>query len=195
VALLVLTSVRTYCLLVLIIRWHTRLTCVLYVFADKNNCPKGNGQSAPASICTGAHTLLHLTKQSSAYLENIWGWVADHDIDSGKESAQINVYNARGLRVESAGPVWLYGTAFEHSSLYQYSFMGAQNIFMGAIQTETAYYQPAPSTTPFAPSSSFNDPVFCNDDPRCAMSLAMWMRDSSNVFLYGAGLYSFFNTW
>jgi hypothetical protein len=58
-------------------------------------CQQGNGQSAPASVCSGAHTLLYLTPTSSAYLENVWGWVADHDIDSGKESAQINVYNAR----------------------------------------------------------------------------------------------------
>jgi glucan 1,3-beta-glucosidase len=46
-----------------------------------------------------------------------------------------------GLRCESQGPVWGYGTAVEHSSLYQYSFVGARNIFLAAIQTETAYYQ------------------------------------------------------
>lgn len=25
--------------------------------------------------------LLHLTKTSSAYLENVWAWTADHDLD------------------------------------------------------------------------------------------------------------------
>lgn len=54
---------------------------------------------------------------------------------------QINVYNARGLLVESQGPVWMYGTAFEHSLLYQYNLVNAKNVLMSQIQTETPYFQ------------------------------------------------------
>lgn len=40
--------------------------------------------------------LLHLTDTSSAYLENMWAWVADHDFDSGPAQTQLDVYVARG---------------------------------------------------------------------------------------------------
>lgn len=40
--------------------------------------------------------LLHLTARSSAYMENIWAWVSDHDIDSSEDQTQIDVYVARG---------------------------------------------------------------------------------------------------
>lgn len=39
--------------------------------------------------------LLHLTRHSSAYLENVWAWTADHDIDDPSET-QIDIYVARG---------------------------------------------------------------------------------------------------
>lgn len=60
--------------------------------------------------CEAAHTLLRLTKSSSAYLENVWAWTADHDLDDHVEQRQISVYTGRGILIESQeGPVWLYG--------------------------------------------------------------------------------------
>lgn len=41
--------------------------------------------------------MLHMTEKSSGYLENIWAWVADHDLDSGPDQTQIDIYVARGL--------------------------------------------------------------------------------------------------
>jgi len=41
--------------------------------------------------------LLHLTSTSSAYLENIWVWGADHDMDDPLNT-MIDVYTARGTR-------------------------------------------------------------------------------------------------
>ena len=35
-------------------------------------------QSAP---CMAAFMMLHLINSSSAYLENVWAWTADHDLD------------------------------------------------------------------------------------------------------------------
>ena len=108
-------------------------------------------------------------------LHTILGWVADHDLDFDD---QINVYNARGLLVESQGPVWMYGTAFEHSLLYQYNLHAARNVFMGMIQTETPYFQPA-SATPFVTSNSTvlsvhdTDPTFCTGDFRCNMAYGL----------------------
>lgn len=102
-----------------------------------------------------------LSSISINYYVQVWGWVADHDIDKG---SNLNVYNTRGLLCESQGPVWMYGTAMEHSVLYQYNLYGAKNIFMGAIQTETPYYQPS-KNTPFATTDK-RDPPFCTNDAR-----------------------------
>jgi len=153
------------------------------------NCPAGDGSNAPASTCSGAWALLHVTSSANIYLENVWGWVADHDIDLG---GQVNIYNARGFLCESQGPTWGYGTAFEHSVLYQYNFYNAQNVFLAAIQTETPYYQPSKST-PFDHSQA-SDPSYC-DGPKCNMAYALSIQNSKEVYIYGSGTYSFFNVW
>ncbi|RYH13285.1 hypothetical protein EON65_36035 [archaeon] len=176
---------------------HFRIGGAVGTLIDPFSCPKGDGGSAPADKCAGAWALMHITKMATAYLENVWGWVADHDLDYDD---QINVYNARGLLVESQGPVWMYGTAFEHSLLYQYNFVNARNVMMAMIQTETPYFQPAP-LTPFLdkPSSvlaaHLTDPTFCTHDSRCNMAKAVNVDASNDIFFYGTGLYSFFNLW
>ena len=45
------------------------------------DCPKLTGEVN--QDCIAGSVLLHMTSSSSGYLENIWGWVADHDFDSG----------------------------------------------------------------------------------------------------------------
>ena len=64
---------------------------------------------------------------------------------------------------------------------------------MGVIQTETPYFQPSVNT-PFSPTY-YNDPTFCTDDYRCNMAYALNMNNCQNIFVYGTGFYSFFNTW
>lgn len=50
--------------------------------------------------CIAVSLLLHLTSSSMAYLENIWVWVADHDLDVSSQD-QIDVYAACGILIES----------------------------------------------------------------------------------------------
>lgn len=45
----------------------------------------------------------------------------------------------------TTGTFWLYGTAVEHHTLYQYQLANTKDIFMGQIQTETPYVHPSPS--------------------------------------------------
>ncbi len=100
-------------------------------------CAKNPNITAPADTkCEGAFLLLHVTTQASIYLENNWFWVADHELDRA-DHGQINVYNGRGVLIESQGPVWMYGTSSEHSQLYNYQLVNAKNVYMSAIQTET----------------------------------------------------------
>lgn len=89
--------------------------------------------------CVGAFLLLHVTDTGSLYMENNWGWVADHELDMNPYiDKQVDIYNGRGALIESNKGVWMVGTAFEHSQLYNYQIANAQNVYMGAIQSETA---------------------------------------------------------
>ncbi len=147
----------------------------------------------PAS-CVAAFLSVHITASAaSLYMENCWIWVADHDIEPGANNAQITVYAGRGFLVDgSQGPLWLVGTSVEHHQLYEYQFVGAANVFMGQIQTETAYYQPNPDTSlPFAADATYRDPVLAQGESGWGLRVV----DSKGLVVYGAGLYSFFNNY
>jgi len=157
-------------------------------------CPRGQG-AVPE--CFGVHTLIQFTAQSSAYLENIWAWTSDHDLDL---PGQISIYTGRGVVVESrTGPVWLYGTQSEHNVLSQYQLSDASNIFMTMIQSETPYWQAGPpAPAPYTPNPTFDDPTYdwcAPGDLRCPMSYAIRAINSQNVYVYGAGMYNFFNNY
>ncbi|KAH9901618.1 exo-beta-1,3-glucanase [Cubamyces lactineus] len=152
------------------------------------NCPSGNSNPS----CAAAFLALHLTPQSSAYLEGTWVWTADHDLDSGG-SQQTSIFSGRGILSESAGPVWMIGTASEHQTLYQYNLAGAQDHYMGLIQTETPYYQPVPAPpAPFSVNSAYHDPSFSSSQ---TSAWAVHITSSQDILIFGAGLYSFFQNY
>jgi hypothetical protein len=91
----------------------------------------------PSPNCFASFLILHITSTASLYMENNWGWVSDHELDATPHD-QINIWNGRGLLVESQKPVWIIGGSFEHSQLYNYQVANAQNLYMGHIQSETA---------------------------------------------------------
>jgi len=171
---------------------HFRVGGAAGTHMGRPECPS---LAAPSPQCMGAFALLHLTKDSSAYLENVWAWTADHDLDG---NGQTSIFSGRGILVESQGPVWMYGTASEHNVMYQYSLVNAKNIFMGMIQTETPYYQGTPQApAPFVELSQYKDPHFncASGDKRCGMAWGLNVVNSTGVFLYGAGLYNFFDNY
>ena len=157
------------------------------------NCPKLTGKTN--LNCKAASALLHMTPGSHGYLENVWAWTADHDIDNSNQT-QIDIYTGRGMLIESSH-AWLWGTASEHNVMYQYQVNNATNVFMGMIQTETPYWQPAPPAAhPFTPGLFADDPSFAAcTTPACALAWATRIVNSQNVFVLGAGLYSFFSAY
>lgn len=164
-------------------------------------CPTTPDSTIINTACIAAYMVMHITESAAGvYLENVWLWLADHDIDNG-ESTQITVYSGRGLLVEStAGNIWLVGTAVEHHTLYQYQFSGTQSIFGGQMQTENPYYQPNPNATePFPPVASINDPDFAEScvgqSGNCANGWALRVLNSTNILAYGTGFYSFFDNY
>ncbi|KAG1724556.1 glycoside hydrolase family 55 protein [Suillus lakei] len=121
------------------------------------------------TACQAAFLGIYLTSGSSAYLEGTWVWTADHDLDTSG-SSDISI-------LLSHGPVWLIGTS-EHAALYQYSL------------TETPYYQPSPAApAPYSTAASYSDPTFSKS---INMAWGMYIQTSSNIIIFGAGFYSFF---
>ncbi|OJZ89792.1 glycoside hydrolase family 55 protein [Aspergillus luchuensis CBS 106.47] len=176
---------------------HARIGGSAGTELQSDTCAKTPSQTTtPNEKCIGAFLLFHATQNASVYLENTWFWTADHDLDASGHG-QINIYNGRGILLESQGPAWLYGTAAEHNQLYNYQVSNAKNVFMGLIQTETPYYQANPNAlTPFTPQTSWSDPDFsyCTTDS-CRKAWGLRIINSSETYIYGAGLYSFFDNY
>ncbi|KAF2673840.1 pectin lyase-like protein [Microthyrium microscopicum] len=169
-------------------------------------CPESiSGKADPR--CKAGSLMFHLTPSGSVYLENVWLWVSDHDLDDAdlndpnNPMPKTNVFVARGLLVESNKPSWFYGTASEHSVFYQYSFQNAHNVHAGMIQTESPYYQPFPrAPAPFQSTvgnfpgdPNYADCVRQQNKAGCDSSWAVRISNSSDISFAGAGLYSFFN--
>ncbi|KAF5855169.1 hypothetical protein ETB97_009769 [Aspergillus alliaceus] len=171
-------------------------------------CPIGAGVDKK---CMAAHLLMHITKSASGYFENVWAWVADHDLDSPLNAeayesdagiplnvlTDISVYVGRGILIESQGPTWLYGTSSEHAQMYQYQLVNAANVYMGHMQTETPYYQPSPNAlSPYTPGAFLGDPTYIDCvDNLCKGAWALRIINSDDVFIYSAGFYSFFQNY
>ncbi|KAI0928651.1 hypothetical protein AcV5_006151 [Taiwanofungus camphoratus] len=185
---------------------HIRLGGAAGTNLETSTCPSGSDSNS----CFAAFLALHLTSGSNAYLEGTWVWLADHDLD-GDGTSRLTLFSGRGILSESAGPVWMIGTSCtlrnslstrpnldniqtaEHHTLYQYNLVNAQNHYIGLIQTETPYYQPSPAVpTPFSIQSSYSDPSFPSGQ---TSAWALSVQSSSDITVFGAGLYSFFDNY
>ena len=191
------------------LKWIYNTSSIYYPISNQNiylelslaDCPKVT--SIPSG-CIAASMLFHVTPKSNGYFENVWGWVADHDLDDA-ENTMVTIAVARGFLLESQdGPTWLYGTASEHSMLYQYNFYNTRNLFAGMIQTESVYFQyidASSSPGPFKDALGIfnNDPDFsetCDGSAlQCNFSWAAMFSQVSNVTIAGAGLYSWFDAY
>ncbi|KAK0543589.1 hypothetical protein OC846_006363 [Tilletia horrida] len=178
------------------------------------NLPKPDADSDPALQGSvglwDAHVRLG-GLHASIYMSGTWVWLADHDLDRKTNSSdQITVYSGRGVLVENTkgGPVWMYGVGSEHHLLHQFNLYKAKSVLMSIPQTETAYFQgngwPAATETQ-PPSADYHDPLFritsaptLNNsliDPAFDRGIALRIRKSKDVIVYGPGLYSFFNNY
>ena len=82
---------------------HTRIGGFDGSDQQVSQCPK---TAQPTKECEVAYMSFHITKSASgAYLENVWLWTADHDIDDSNNT-QISVFSGRGLLVEGNN-TWL----------------------------------------------------------------------------------------
>ncbi|KAM3498628.1 hypothetical protein MY10362_008062 [Beauveria mimosiformis] len=149
--------------------------------------------------CQAAYLGLHFAKSSSAYVENVWNWVADHiteDFDGGSSIA-----GKGGALVESTKGTWLHALGSEHWWLYQLNLRSAENVVVTLLQSETNYEQGdnakklAPA--PWKPDAhGWGDPDFAwckRDDARCRMGLANYIQGGSDVAYFGSASWVFFS--
>ncbi|KAJ5116852.1 Pectin lyase fold/virulence factor [Penicillium angulare] len=166
----------------------------------------GTAETSISNVCTSqdpkdcmaAFMVMHLTESSSAYIENFWGWTADHNLDS--TSLLTIVSTGRGILVEATKGTWLTGTGSEHHWLYNYNFHKAANLFAGLLQTETPYmqgsgeYENAPA--PWSADPKFGDPDFtwcAPTDQKCRSAIATNVDGGSNIALYNSAAWAFFD--
>jgi glucan 1,3-beta-glucosidase len=85
---------------------HTRIGG--YTGSDLQVAQCAVGDAQPNTNCIAAFQSMHVTPVASGlYMENVWLWSADHDIDDPSDT-QITVYSGRGLLIESTtGNIWL----------------------------------------------------------------------------------------
>ena len=117
----------------------------------------------------GVKQLLEVSETGGGYIENMWGWVADHEIDGNHP---ITVHSAEGIEIRTASAgvsLAMVGTAFEHSADYQYRVTNASHVAFVYPQSETAYWQSPPTGE------------------------GVHITGSSQVTLYGCGLYNWFH--
>lgn len=175
--------------------WNSHITVGGTADTNVNNACS----NADTADCLAAFALLHLASTSSCYIENMWGWTADHSLERGR--GPQNIATGRGALVEATRATWLAGTAFEHNTLYNYNLHGAANVYAGLQQSETAYWQgiggPHAAPAPWVPLARYGDPDFtwCGaTDLRCRMGLALHVDGGGRaLYLYGAAFWTFFH--
>ncbi|CAL5866717.1 uncharacterized protein PFLUO_LOCUS927 [Penicillium psychrofluorescens] len=147
--------------------------------------------------CMAAFMVMHLTKSSSAYIENFWGWTADHNLDSDLTTI---ISTGRGVLVESTKGTWLTGTGSEHHWLYNYNFHNAQDVYAGMLQSETPYMQGSgelqAAPAPWTANARYGDPDYswcAADDQKCRTALATNVDGGSNIALYNSAAWAFFD--
>ncbi|KAG6066279.1 hypothetical protein E4U32_006310 [Claviceps aff. humidiphila group G2b] len=148
--------------------------------------------------CMAAFIGLHFAKDSSAYVENVWNWVADHIAEGFDGGSSIAAKG--GALVESTKGTWLHALGSEHWWLYQLNLRAASNVVVTLLQSETNYEQgdnakqspPAPWT---ADVNGWGDPDFswCGDDKRCRMGPANYIQGGSDIIFYGSASWVFFS--
>jgi hypothetical protein len=158
-----------------------------------------NACGSASSECKAAFLGMHFAPTSSAYVENVWNWVADHITEDF--SGGSNIAAKGGALVESTKGTWLHALGSEHWWLYQLNLRKASNVFVSLLQSETNYDQgdhvqqtpPAPWT---ADVTNWGDPDFSwcgGGDTRCRMGFANYINGGSNIYHYASASWAFFS--
>ncbi|KAK3904930.1 glycoside hydrolase [Staphylotrichum tortipilum] len=173
--------------------------CLVTVGGTRGAWPLTDGCRDAKNECKAAFLGIHLAPTSSAYVENVWNWVADHvaeDFNGGS-----NIAAGRGVLVEATRGTWLHALGSEHWWLYQLNFRKAENVMVSLLQSETNYDQgdnnqmlvPAPWAVDEA---GWGDPTFAGcatGDKRCRMGYANYFNGGREIHTYASASWAFFS--
>ncbi|KAF7558719.1 hypothetical protein G7046_g5446 [Stylonectria norvegica] len=158
-----------------------------------------NACTNSASECKAAFLGLHFAPTSSAYVENVWNWVADHITESFTGGSSIAAKG--GALVEATKGTWLHALGSEHWWLYQLNLRKASNVLVSLLQSETNYdqgdhVQQTPPAPWVADAANWGDPDFSwcgGGDTRCRMGFANYINGGSNIYTYASASWTFFS--
>jgi len=91
---------------------HTRIGGFVGSNLQLAQCKAQPGSSAVVKECYGAYLSLHGTKTAQAlYMEHVWLWTADHDVDDpglGQITVSCGEYGGRfGCELHESCPLWM----------------------------------------------------------------------------------------
>eukprot|EP00040_Diaphanoeca_grandis_P014876 m.75570 g.75570 ORF g.75570 m.75570 type:complete len:696 (+) comp24802_c0_seq1:124-2211(+) len=151
-------------------------------------------------LYTAVHTAVHITGFGGGVWSNMWGWGADHNLTDNTPMAPLLNNSTHwlgaisGMRIDSKGPTWLLGTAFEHHRAVMYNITGASDVTLLGSQTEHPYWLRGIVGTPACDASAvvvmnstrvnMYGVVWCSW--RCVLAKALAsIVDSNDVNLFG----------
>ncbi|KAF7518987.1 hypothetical protein G7054_g13262 [Neopestalotiopsis clavispora] len=156
-----------------------------------------------ADQCQAAFLGIHLAPSSSAYIENVWNWVADHATEGEDANGSGSHIAAKGgVLVQATRGSWLYALGSEHWWLYQLNLFGASNVVVSLLQSETNYDQGANAQqvvpAPWTPdATNWGDPDFswCDgaSNGTCPMGFANYIQGGENIYTYASASWAFFS--
>ncbi|KAK5125931.1 hypothetical protein LTR85_011286 [Meristemomyces frigidus] len=146
------------------------------------------------ATCQSTYLGLHLAATSSAYIDNVWVWVADHYTDGSTRQTDSSAKG--GVLVEATQGTWLAGLAAEHFWLYNVAYNNAANVFMSLLQTETNYFQGTNAQvitpSPWTPTASDPDFSWCDSsDADCPKTVAQYYNGGSGLRTYASASWNF----
>ncbi|KJZ77440.1 Glucan endo-1,3-beta-glucosidase BGN13.1 [Hirsutella minnesotensis 3608] len=158
-----------------------------------------NGCRDANNPCKAAFIGIHLAKTSSAYIDNVWNWVADHIAEDFAGGSSIA--GKGGVLVESRKATWLHALGSEHWWLYQLNLRQADNVMVSLLQAETNYEQGDNARllvpAPWRPDArGWGDPDFswcAAQDKRCRMGFANYINGGSGIYTYASAAWAFFS--
>ncbi|KAF7311920.1 Glucan 1,3-beta-glucosidase [Mycena indigotica] len=182
----------------------TQLVGVLYsviMGTGKNFADQANprpviqvGHPGDVGIAEISDFVITTTGGSAGAIGIEWNLDASSPGSAGLWDVHVRLGGAKGTNIDAAH----YSTSATNLATCGSAFLGIhitpsgsgyfENIYAGLIQTETPYFQPTPiPPAPFTLNSAYGDPSEAVVD-----AWGLVITRSFNIFVYGAGLYSFF---
>lgn len=146
------------------------------------------------ATCMSTYIGMHLAETSTAYIDNVWVWLADHYTDGS--TGQTNSAAKSGVLIEATQGTWLSGLAAEHFWLANVEYNNATNVFLSLLQSETNYYQGsgtlAVTPSPWTPTSYDPDFSWCNStDVDCPKTVAQYYNGGDGLRTYASASWNF----